>query len=190
MSKILHNATGGTIFVNDTGVSIASGANYVIPPQDYLLWAASNNVITFIGAGDLIVNDGSSNLSISDGTDLIKGIFPTTIKAIPWGSIEPVYAEITSIASGVTSDVLSFNAVSNTRAVIIAASGSNIAIYTIKLNGTVIDKAYTNFGSSLSTQFDFSTGLSLTSGDVLKVQVLHNRPYLGDFNAKLILENL
>jgi len=54
----------------------ASPGSYTIPPQDYLLWAASSNVITFIGTGDLVVNDGSFDLNISDGTDLIKGIFP------------------------------------------------------------------------------------------------------------------
>lgn len=76
MSKILRNPSSSvTVSVNDTGVSINSNSSYTIPPQDYLLWAASSNVITYIGSAALIVNDGSFDLTISAGTDLIKGIF-------------------------------------------------------------------------------------------------------------------
>lgn len=77
MAKILKNTTGNTINITDTGISVPpSPGSYTIPAQDYLLWAASSNVITKIGSGELVVNDGFSDLSISDGTDLIKGLFP------------------------------------------------------------------------------------------------------------------
>lgn len=54
----------------------ASPGSYTIPPQDYLLWAASSDIITQVGLGDIVVNDGSFDLNISDGIDLIKGIYP------------------------------------------------------------------------------------------------------------------
>ncbi len=82
MSKILINNTASPQPVADTGVTIAASSNYTIPPQDYLLWAASSNVITLIGAGTLTVNDGSVNLSISEGTYLIKGIFPKEYRIV------------------------------------------------------------------------------------------------------------
>ena len=79
MSKILKNTTASPISITDTGVTILASPNqYTIPPQDYLIWAASDNVITRIGSGNLIVNDGSVNLGISDGIDLIKGIYQKT----------------------------------------------------------------------------------------------------------------
>lgn len=81
MSKILKNNSGSNIDISDTGITINNGSQYTIPPQDYLLWAASSDAVTFIGASSLVVNDGSSDLSISDGVDLIKGIFPTTVDA-------------------------------------------------------------------------------------------------------------
>lgn len=81
MSKILKNTTGSAIAISDTGVTIgASPATYTIPPTDYLLWAASDNIVTEIGSGNIVVNDGSVDLGISDGTDLIKGIFPSEVK--------------------------------------------------------------------------------------------------------------
>lgn len=76
MSKIVKNITGSPINIVDTGVTVLASSQYTIPPQDYLLWAASDNVITHIGSGDIVVNDGNVDLSISDGTDLIKDIFP------------------------------------------------------------------------------------------------------------------
>ena len=80
MSKILKNTTASDIEISDTGITVdASPGTYTIPATDYLLWAASDNIITEMGTGDIVVNDGSFDLSISDGTDLIKGIFPTSI---------------------------------------------------------------------------------------------------------------
>lgn len=82
MSKILINNTASPVPITDTGVTIAASSQYTIPPQDYLLWAASSNVVTYIGDSTLTVNDGSDDLSISDGVDLIKGLFPKTVDAV------------------------------------------------------------------------------------------------------------
>lgn len=83
MSKVLKNTTASPITVTDTGVTIPTLSNYTIPAQDYLLWASSSDAVSYIGSGDILVNDGSFDLSISDGIDLIKGIFPTDALAVP-----------------------------------------------------------------------------------------------------------
>lgn len=77
MSKIVRNVTASPITVNDVGVTIPGTTDYTIPPQDYLLWAASSNAVTYVGASTLVINDGSVDLSISDGIFLLKGLFPT-----------------------------------------------------------------------------------------------------------------
>ena len=80
MSKILKNQTGAGIFIADTGILLpASPGTYVIPPQDYLIWAASSDIVGPVGVIDVIVNDGSSDLTPSDGMDLIKGLFPNPV---------------------------------------------------------------------------------------------------------------
>lgn len=76
MSKIVKNITGSPINISDTGVSIPATDQYLIPPQDYLIWAASDNIVTFVGSGDIVANDGSSDLSINDGIKLIQGLSP------------------------------------------------------------------------------------------------------------------
>ena len=75
MSKIVKNITGSSISILDTGVSIPAFGQYIIPPQDYPLWSSSDNIITEVGSGDVVVNDGSDDFGISDGIDLLKGIF-------------------------------------------------------------------------------------------------------------------
>lgn len=90
MSKILDNVTGSPIVISDTGATVDNVVNYTIPPQDYLLWAASSDIITEIGAGNIVVNDGSNNLSISDGTDLIKDIFPKKLGVLAGDDFTPI----------------------------------------------------------------------------------------------------
>lgn len=80
MSKILKNTTAFPIEISDVGVTVQpTPTDYTIPPQDYLLWAASSDIVTQVGNGNVIVNDGSFDLSISDGIDLIKGLFPSEV---------------------------------------------------------------------------------------------------------------
>jgi hypothetical protein len=75
MSKIIKNNTAYIVPVADTGTSIPASGSYTIPPMDYWLWAQSSDVVTLVGGGTLTVNDGSLDLGISDGIDLIKGIY-------------------------------------------------------------------------------------------------------------------
>lgn len=76
MIKVLYNQTASPIFITDVGVSIpASPASYLIQVADYPLWASSSDIVTFIGSGDIIVNDGSFDLSKADGIALLQGNF-------------------------------------------------------------------------------------------------------------------
>lgn len=82
MSKILKNNTVSPITITDVGgvIIAASPGTYTIPPQDYLIWASSSDIITYLNDASptpsITVNDGSVDLNPSDGMDLIKGLFP------------------------------------------------------------------------------------------------------------------
>lgn len=71
----------------------------------------------------------------------------------------------------------------------ISAGGSNVATYEVQLNGIVIDKRRTYFGSPLTTDFTFGgfseSGLTLAQGDVVRVLVIHERPFVGDFESRI-----
>lgn len=79
MAKILKNNTASPVNIADVGQIVPASGQLTIQPQDYWLYAASSNVITFIGDSTLTVNDGTSDLSISDGVCLIKHIFPNPV---------------------------------------------------------------------------------------------------------------
>lgn len=186
MSKILINTTPGTVFINDTGVSIPTASSYTIPPQDYLLWAASSDVVTVVGDEDIVVNDGSFDLNISDGIDLIKGLFPRSITTTPSGTISSAFNAISAVASGISTEVITYTATDGDRLVGVEFSGSNIAKFDLEIAGSPSAQYYTHFGN-LNGQNSFSDGLELVSGNVVRLTVVHNRPSLGDFSAKITI---
>jgi len=186
MSKILINSTASTVFVNDTGVSIAGLGSYTIPPQDYLLWAASSDVITAVGAATLIVNDGSVNLSISDGIDLIKGLFPAKILTNQSGTEIYEYNEVSAVVSGITTTIVTKTTSITKKLTKVLYSGSNVAIFSILVNGQIIARRRTMFGCDLSGEVDFGSGLEIPSGQTIELKVLHSRPFVGDFEGSLI----
>ena len=79
MSKILKNNTASPVNIVDVGQIVPASSQITVQPQDYWLYAASSDVITFIGDSTLTVNDGSFDLSINDGTKLIGHIFPNPV---------------------------------------------------------------------------------------------------------------
>jgi len=79
MSKILKNTTASPVDITDVGVTIPASGQITVEAVDDLLFKGSSDVVTLIGNGTVVVNDGTSDLSITDGIDLIKGIFPSEI---------------------------------------------------------------------------------------------------------------
>jgi len=75
MSKIVKNNTNSSVEVSDVGVAVPASGQYVLNTTEYLIWADSADIVTLVGDGTLTVNDGSVDLGISEGIDLIKGIF-------------------------------------------------------------------------------------------------------------------
>lgn len=101
MSKIVKNNTASPVAVSDVGVTIPASGQYVIPTVDYLLWAGSSDIVVLIGNATVTINDGSIDLNISDGTDLIKGLYPKTINVIPSaGTIFQNYDFATAVSRG------------------------------------------------------------------------------------------
>lgn len=71
--KILINTTSSDIFISDVGVTIPANDQYLILPGNYLIWAVSDDIVSYIGSGDLVVNDGSFDLGIAQGIAMLQG---------------------------------------------------------------------------------------------------------------------
>ena len=143
------------------------------------LSSSQDNVAIRDSAGDeLDVNsDGSIDVNVN----------PTN----PVVDVINTYNEISSVASSTATTVTSYTVGVGKTGILqsVHVSGTNIATYEIKVNGSNIETTRTFFGNSLDSNINFTgevnSGYSLSSGDVVTVVVTHNRPSSGDFNARI-----
>jgi hypothetical protein len=109
----------------------------------------------------------------------------------PNSTVISTYNAVSSVASGATTQIISYTVPPAMQAVLqrCPVSGTNVATYTLLINATTQDTLRTMFGADLTQEFNFTTGndsgLILNAGDVVAIQVLHMRPYTGDFNARI-----
>ena len=142
--------------------------------------------------------------SVSIGAVEVKGTNGNFIEPNSDGSINVIvesssatstpvntYNQIVAVPSGATTQLVSYTVPVGNTAVLqrSVVSGENIARYDLLINGTIQDTVRTMFGANLTERFDFTGsgpgGLELNAGDIVTVQVLHNRPTAGDFNARI-----
>lgn len=167
----------------------------------------SNGNASFKVATRLYDNASSANLSlnldqstdsiaIGDGEDLIS-VNPDgslNVNIVSEGAVDSeitnTFGTAASVSTGVLTTVASYTVPGSTITELlrVEGSGSNIALYEVYKNATLIAKKRTNFGSDLSVVFDFLSGLRgvpLAEGDVVTIRVLHNRPYTGNFEGRI-----
>lgn len=100
------------------------------------------------------------------------------------------HAEIVAIGSGSETTIITVTAsVTPTHVMKVEVSGENVALFRVKVNGTVISDKRTWWGA-FNQVFDYPlSGLVLASGDVLTVTVIHNRPTTANFEATVHADN-
>ena len=79
MSKVIKNNTSNDILINDTGENIQALSSHTIDPAKYPLYARSNNIIEKLSSGDLVYNDGESDLSLAEAVLHLQGSFPKKV---------------------------------------------------------------------------------------------------------------
>jgi hypothetical protein len=126
------------------------------------------------------------------------GSFEARIEGIVQDNNPPVtqlvnyFNDISSVPSNTLTTILTYIVPNTiTKGYLIRAdySGSNIAKYTTTLNSHIISLARTYFGGDLNYTDEFDTanglGVLVNQGDVIQVQVIHSRPFPGDFEARI-----
>lgn len=79
--KILKNQTAFPVDIFDCGIIVpASPGTHTINIQEALIFAASNDVITYLADGSLILNDGTVDLGLAEAVAQIQGHWPNDIK--------------------------------------------------------------------------------------------------------------
>lgn len=144
------------------------------------------------GGTEVIISDVDDSIKIGDGSGTYLDINPDGSINVSIASsgltTKNLFNEIISIASGVTTNILSYTAIANTKLLKVDVGGTNIAAFEVLINGSLAAKKYT-FYQNLNEIFDFKDGLPVTSGQIILIRVTHNRPDVGDFNANILVEN-
>lgn len=159
-------------------------------------------VTATIGSVDVIIDAaGGDNIAISDGVDTMAvnpdgSINVNVINAILY-SPKFYYNAISAVGASVLTTILSVTIPAGKTGFLqkVTASGENIAKYTVTINGTPIDTARTYFGGSLDLDLNYTSlinfGYPVVAGDIIRMQVIHTRPNVADFNSRMqILENI
>lgn len=142
------------------------------------------------------LGDVADSVQIGDGQDIlqINSDGSINVNLLNSSNYEIVnnYNNISSVASGSETTVVTFTAPDNTyKLSLVEFSGENIAHYRVKINGSSIASSRTHHGSGLSGSFRFFAanvdGIALSSGDVVILTVLHNRPSAANFEGRIQL---
>lgn len=104
------------------------------------------------------------------------------------------YNEVTSVASGIETTVLTYTVpgTNDFYLQLISSAASNVSTYRVYRNGIVIDKQYGawtqyNFSFDYRSNDDLTPGFKLAPGDIILVTAIHTSPSLASFNAKIQL---
>jgi peptidoglycan hydrolase CwlO-like protein len=176
----VKNDVGNPIPISAASLPLPAGASTAA------LQTAGNSILT-----DIETELQAANVSLVSIDSHVDGLEASLVSIDSKLTIKPIknyYNEILSISSGSVNTILSKTVSLGSRLKTVQVSGTNIAEYEVLLNGSVIDKQRSNFGTSLNCSFTFENGITLVPADVLLVRVRHDRPSTGNFNAKFIIE--
>lgn len=149
------------------------------------LIATTNSILTSISG---FVDQLEGYTDGIEGLITASNVLLTSIDSkLGGGNSKSFYNEISSVATSLLSTILTYTVPPLTTASISAVdvSGTNIAEYTIEVNSSVVDKRRTYFGAALNEVFDLNNSIQLVASDVVEIKVIHIRPDMGDFNARL-----
>lgn len=123
-------------------------------------------------------------------TDIQLRATPVPIQVDEGVGFTLLYNEITSVASGVESTVITATApLAGYRIQRIETSGDNLCTYRMKIDG-VVQAVKRSSWTSFNESFDFegiNGGLVITSGQVLTVTAFHTSASLGTFEATVLV---
>ena len=140
-----------------------------------------------ISVGNVSIVEGGNTVTVNPDGSINVNIVNSTPTATPGLTI--LHNEISSVASGVEATIVTLTGTTLGRRVEkIEVSGDNTAIFRVKINGTTISNKrswWCDFNQTFNFE-SFVNGLLLTSGQTLTVTALHNRPFVGAFEATVM----
>lgn len=107
-------------------------------------------------------------------------------------TVKSLFNSISSVTSGSLTTILSYTVPVATTDFLgkVEVSGTNIAQFEVYINTVLDARQRTYFGGELNAFFDYAfgteNGYKLNAGDLVEIKVIHSRPTLGDFEARIL----
>lgn len=147
-------------------------------------------------AFDGTISVGNVTITDDDGDELginSDGSINVNIISAPSDDniVTSTFGTASAVVSGATTSVVTYTVPLNKKGVLqrVVASGTNIGTYTLTINGTIQSILRTYFTGPYNVTFEFSAGqengLVIQPGDIIEVTILHDRPFLGDFDGRI-----
>ncbi len=174
------------VFDTPTQTLRTSGVAVITPPPGGLE-VAINHIDDSIAIGTSTDLFTSTTIGGDVGLDVnIINTSPIPVTFGSTGTTVNTFNEVSAVASGVLTTITTYTVPALTMSNLqkISFAGTNIAKYEVLIDGFVIDRFYTYFSGSISDYLDFGN-TPLTAGQIVLIRVLHNRPDIGDFNARI-----
>jgi hypothetical protein len=178
-----------TINHTTSSTRLGDGTNLITSTAAGLKQGLDVNVINQTN-GSTIITDGTDNLNVNPDGSINVIITGGSTTSINYTSIYN-FNEINSVTSNSLTLLQTYTVPVGKKGYLqrVDFSGENIAKYIIKLNGSTLDIKRTYFGNQLNGEFNFidsnDLGMNLNAGDVIETYVIHTRPSLISFEARI-----
>jgi hypothetical protein len=182
-------ATIGSV---DVIIDAATGDNIAISDGTDVLNINSDGSIN-VNVDNISISHIDDSIKIGDGTDFLAvnsdgSINVNLVSSSSSPGLTKFYNEVFSVASGVETTLITFTAPAlGFKLSRVSCGGGNVAIFKIKVNGVTFETRRT-WWMGFTTDFIFenvTNAINLSSGDILTVTVLHNRPSLANYEVSL-----
>jgi hypothetical protein len=131
-----------------------------------------------------------SNSEVARRVVVTEGNINVSIDAL--GDVISAFNSISSVAASTVTSLVTYTVPVGKIFFLqmIDVGGSNIAKYDVFSGVTLIAIKRTYFGNPLATNIDFAQtncrGLKFVAGEIITVKVEHLRPFIGDFEGRII----
>lgn len=180
-------------FANDHFVNSITGNTSLVGSINTLRTVRFETSVSGSASGS-VVGKVSRVVSVLEGLEQTQTVTGNVAISYfnPDYAVSSMFADLTDVASGIDSTIIDYTVPSGNVFYLskVEFGGSNIAEYELLIDAVASARKRTNFGAPLSDQFDFMTsaniGIRLESGQNIKVNVNHQRPSSGDFEARIL----
>ena len=187
--SIIDGSSGGGSFevvishLNDS-IRLGDGTNFITSTTIGPKTGLDVSVVNEIDISDLDASKDNVAIRDADGDELaINPDGSINVSTTPSGTVGNRFNEVSSVAAGVLTTVLSFTATSFGHLTQVSASGDNKAEYYIYVNGVLMDKRRSYY-TDYNVMFDLGRGIPYGVNNIIQIRVLHNATTTGTFSAR------